>query len=346
MLPALLLFALFAASAYAYQVGIKVTVAQDTLAVGTNVTIVKDGVLLYNARAGADGTVSFDLDAGSYFVYLDRGGYSRHVNLLEVSGVQNVTYTMRQTISYAGAYGQVTGPADFSNASVTAFSNGNVVKRVSPNKDGYYFMSFLPEGDYNVIFTAQGFIDATVPAQLAISQFSEVDAKLGKTPAVVAPTEAISAPPNAQKGSVIDVLVTIGGSPFAAQAVSVSTPGGVVSATTGTDGKAHVNAAMPGKYVFTFGNLTATTVVAGAANSTPPQPVQNTTEPPAPQASEPQQPVNPGVAAGVVALVLVCIILVLGAVIFVAARMRKAGPKAPPAGEHHGAKHTHQHKKK
>ena len=91
MLPALLLFALFAASAYAYQVGIKVTVAQDTLAVGTNVTIVKDGVLLYNARAGADGTVSFDLDAGSYFVYLDRGGYSRHVNLLEVSGVQNVT---------------------------------------------------------------------------------------------------------------------------------------------------------------------------------------------------------------------------------------------------------------
>jgi len=52
-----------------------VTVSQGTLAVGTNITIVKDGTILYNAKADGNGFASFSLDAGSYFVYLDRGGY-------------------------------------------------------------------------------------------------------------------------------------------------------------------------------------------------------------------------------------------------------------------------------
>ena len=359
LFPVLVLFALFAAQAYAFDVGIKVTVSQDTVAVGTNVTIVKDGVLLYNIRAGADGVASFKLDAGSYFVYLDRGGYPRHVNLLEVAKTDNITYTLRQSISYAGAYGQIAGPADFNGASVTAYAKGNVVKRTDANKDGYYQMSFLPEGEYELVFSAPGFVEKNETASLIMSQFSEVNARLEKIPAVVPPQTTMTAPPTAQKQSVIEILIAKGGLPFAGQVVNVNTPAGNVETTTGTDGKAHVNAVVPGKYVFTYGNLTATTVVEGGVAPTPAQPPAAKPEPAVPAAPLPQQPSNAGLAVGVLAFALVGIIVVLAAIMFAMSRMRKIGkhgPKTPemPHGEAHqehtgavhehpGAKHEHAH---
>ena len=348
-----MLFALFAAQAFAFDVRIMVTVSQGTAAVGANITVVKDGVLLYNARAGADGSAAFKLDAGSYFIYLDRGGYPRHVNLLEVAGNQNVTYTMRQTISYAGAYGQMYGPADFSNASVAAYVNGNVAKRTGANKDGYYQMSFLPEGQYELVFSAPGFVDKREAASLLMSQFSEVDARLDKVSAAAPQPTTMSAPKTAQRQSLIEISLMNGSMPFAGQAVNVDTPAGNVVATTGADGRAHVNAVVPGMYVFTYGNLTAVTVVAGDTNATPAQPQPAEPEPAAPTEPQPQQQANGGLAAGAVVIAIICIIVVLGIALFVVGRMKKAkqGPNEPAHSEeahhkHAGAKHDHAHRHK
>ena len=190
----IVLLALVAAPAFAYEIGIKVTVSQDTLAVGTNITIVEDGTPLYSARADGNGAASFRLDAGSYFVYLDRGGYSRHVNLLEVGGNENITYTMRQLISSASAYGQVSGPGDFNGSSVAAYANGNVAKRATPNKDGYYQMPFMPEGEYSLVFNAPGFVERNISVSLLQSQFSEVNARLDRMPVAPIAQPAIIAP--------------------------------------------------------------------------------------------------------------------------------------------------------
>ncbi len=344
-----MLFALFSASAFAYDVVIKVTVSQDTLAIGTNITIVKDGTLLYNARADGNGVASFSLDAGSYFVYLDRGGYSRHVNLLEVSKSDNITYTMRQLISYASAYGQVTGPADFSTASVAAYANGNIAKRTTPNKDGYYLMSYIPEGEYALVFDAQGYVEKNVSATLLQSQFSEVNVKLDKTPVAPDAPATIAVPTAAQKQSVIEILIAKGGLPLSGQVVAVKTPAGNFEVITGADGKAHVNAASPGEYVFTYGNLTSKTIVEGAPVVPVQKPNVTETAPIIPPATEqPQTPASTGgIVAGAAVVVAIMVIVALGIIIFVASRLAKQQkPKADGKGDalqHEAEEHKHAH---
>jgi len=362
------LMALVMAPLFAYDVGIKVTVSQDTLAVGTNITIVKDGTLLYNAKADGSGSALFKLDAGSYFVYLDRGGYSRHVNLLEVIKTENITYTMRQLISYASVYGQVTGPTDFSTTLVTAYANGNVAKRTSPNKDGYYFMSFIPEGEYVVAFSAPGFVEKNETATLLQSQFTEINMKLDKVVVPPAAQPAISVPAKVQKQSVIEIVIMKGSLPLSGQVVMVKTPSGNVEIVTGTDGKARVNAVAVGEYVFTYGNLTSKTIVEGAAVVPVKPPVVVEPEPEAPPAV--QKPADTsGLVAGAAVIALGGAVVVLGIIIFVVSRMvKKQKPKEeakaheqPPAlpsepevfekPEHaaahkHGHAHSHVHKHK
>jgi len=344
------MFALLAAPIFAYDVAILVTVSQDTLAVGTNVTIVKDGVRLYDGKAGADGVAQFPLDAGSYFVLLDRGGYPRHVNLLEVTGSQNVTYTMRQLISYASAYGQVSGPSEFTDASVAAYSNGNIVKRATPNKDGYYLMSFLPEGEYSVDFSAPGFDGKAVTASLRQSDFSEINAALAKTVEPAQATPIVMAPGTAERQSVIEVSLVRGGQPMAGVKLTVETPAGSIEVTTGADGKAHVNAVQPGQYKFLYGNLTAVTVVEGANETTAAPPA--TTEPEQQAPSGPSAPVAGGMIAGAAVIGFVGLIIVVAAAIFIASRMgrkkqpeKKELPSEDAAAPH--ARHAHHphHKK-
>ena len=352
-----MLFALFSASVFAYDVLVKVTVSQDTLAVGTNITIVKDGTVLYNTRADGNGAAAFSLDAGSYFVYLDRGGYSRHVNLLEVSKSDNITYTMRQLISYASAYGQVTGPSDFNSTVVSAYSNGNIAKRTTPNKDGYYLMSYIPEGEYVLAFDAQGFVEKNVSATMLQSQFSEVNVKLDKVPVAPDVQPTITVPSFVQKQSVIEILVVKGSLPISGQVVAVKTPAGNFEVITGVDGKAHVNAAAPGDYVFTYGNLTSKTTVEGAPVVPVQKPNATETVPLIPPATEqPQVPISTGgIVAGAALVVAVVVIVALGIIIFVASKLAKEQkPKAHekeealPHEEHvghemHEHKHAHAH---
>ena len=348
------LFALFAAQVFAYDVGIKVTVSQDTLAVGTNITIVKDGTLLYSAKADGSGTASFKLDEGSYFVYLDRGGYSRHVNLLEIGKNDNVTYTMRQLISYASVYGQVTGLTDFNSTTVTAYTNGNVAKRTAPNKDGYYSMSFMPEGEYALVYDAQGFVEKNVSATLLQSQFSEINVKLDKILVAPIAQPTISVPASVQKQSVIEILLVKGSSPLPGQVVLVNTPSGSVEITTGADGKAYVNAVIAGEYVFTYGNLTSKTIVEGKADVPVQQPPVVIPEPAVPPVTaQPQAPAVSGLVAGTAVVAMGGAVVAIGIILFIASRMiRKQKPKAEAkAHEHaasaprteHAAPHKHAH---
>jgi hypothetical protein len=346
LFPIFALAVLFAAPVFAYDVAIKVTVSQDTLAVGTNVTIVKDGTFLYSAKADGSGMTYFKLDAGSYLVYLDRGGYSRHVNILEVGKSENITYTLRQAISYASAYGQVSGPADFSGASVAAYANGNVVKRIAPNRDGYYLMSFMPEGQYALVFTAPGFVEKNVSSMLLQSQFTELNAKLDRTPVAPTTQPSITVPSSVQRQSVIEILLADGIAPLSGQVVLVKTPAGSVEVTTGADGKAHVNAAAAGEYIFTYGNLTAKTLVAGAENATAKPPVVAPEPSAPPAATQPQA--NTNLMAGLAAIVMGGVVVALGIILFVASRLGKKPKAAADAREGKEAApaegHAHSHK--
>jgi len=353
---AFLVLALFVASASAYDVGIKVTVSQGTLAVGTNVTVVKDGVRLYDGKADAFGTVQFPLDAGTYFVLLDRGGYTRHVNLLEVAKSENITYTMRQLISYASVYGQMTGPDDFSSASIGAYSNGNIVKRVPPNKDGYYIMSFLPDGEYELSYAADGFVEKRLLRSLSQPEFKEVNVELLKILPPVQESPIVMAPGIAQRQSIIEVSVVRGGVPMAGEKLSVETPAGNIEVVTGEDGIAHVNAVKAGEYRFFYGNMSAVTIVPGENETAAELPSE---EEPQQEPAQPAKPEGNEMAVGLVVAGIVGLIAAIAAILFAISRMagkkgkQEPKPEAPaeqqkkPATSHkkRHAAHKHRHKK-
>jgi hypothetical protein len=323
----LVMLALLSAQAIAYDVAIKVTVSQGTLAVGTNVTIVKDGVALYNAKAGADGVASFQLDPGSYFILLDRGGYPRYVSILEVSGKTNVTRTMSQGMSFSAVYGQVAGVSDFSGVSIGAFMDGKIVDRVSPNKDGYYLMLPLQAGNYEFEFTASGYAEKKAALALSTAVFSELNAVLEK-PAPAQPEQPkLIAPDAAEQKTVIEVLLARGSLPMAGEKITVQTPSGTIEATTGEDGKARVNAVQAGTYRFSYGSLAAATKVAGAALPSPEPQVVNPEQQPQPVQAAPQD--NGGHLAAFAVFGVLGLMAFVAAAIFLAAR----------AGKKHHKKH-------
>ena len=285
-----ILIALLLPFASAYQLGISVSVSEGTVGVGTNVSLVTGGVVLSEQRADADGKVKFNVSSGSYFVLLRRGSYPLHVSLVEVNGNLNISLSMRQLISYASAYGQITGPPGFANSSVVAYSNGVIAKRVAADRNGFYMLSFLPEGSYELAFESPGFEAKKVQMFLPVSDFVEVNAELSQPLPVQEPAPTLSAPGQAQQSSLLEAVLARGSQPLAGVLVAASTPSGSVNLTTDSSGKVRINAALPGSYTFTYGNLSATSIVAAKEAPAPKGEPKNATPAQQPPANQPQQP--------------------------------------------------------
>ena len=273
---AILLLLLLLPFAGAYTLSLKVTVSQGTLAPGTNITLVKEGVEFASAKADSTGGANFTLPSGSYFIYLDRGGYSRHVNLIDVSKDTNLTLVMRSLISYANVYGTISGPIDFSNTSVSAVAGGKVAKRTSADRNGYYLLQYLPEGTYEIRFESPGFSTKAMQVFIPQSQFLEENVGLAPESGSAASPQQLSllVPSTVKLHSLIEVWLLDGDSPIAGKAITVETPGGEIKIQTGEDGKARVNAATPGKYTFIYGDAKASTTISGSigasqGNATP-----------------------------------------------------------------------------
>jgi len=291
---ACLLALLLASAASAYTLSIKVTLTEDTLAVGSNVSIETAGVELASGRTGSDGIVKFNVSNGSYFVLLKSAIYPLQVSLIRVSGNTDITLTKRQSISYATAYGRITGPQDFSGASVAAYREGLVEKRVSCcgadfTRDGYYMLSFLPGGSYEVKFEAPEFEEFTAKEYLQQGEFLEVNARLEKAAKPPEPQPELSAPASAQLSSPIEVRLSKVGAPLANETIIAETPAGKSELVTDSEGRAAINAAQSGLYSFTYKTLVAMTSVPPAEAK-----VEGKQEPVLiPPAQEPQTPQVP-----------------------------------------------------
>jgi len=284
-----ILFAILVSIASASTLAVKVTVTQDTLAVGTNVSVMTGGVVLEEKKAGSDGYARFNLSDGSYFVQLRRYPYPLHVSLVEVKGNTEITLTMRQLISYASAYGQIFGPSDFSNASVSAYQNGLIVKRAAPNAHGFYLMSFLPEGEYELEFIAPGFVTMKEKTYLLAADFIELSPTLEKFKEEEEHLPVLSAPGSVKQFSIIEVSITKGLAPLSGEKISVETPSGKAEINTGSDGKARINAAEAGTYKFTYQSQTVVTAAVGKEQEEEPEPVAPELQPAQPPVQGPGQ---------------------------------------------------------
>ena len=359
MKKSLLILALFAlcALSFAYTLSIKVTVTQDTLSVGSNVSLETQGVEIASGRTGNDGTVNFSVSNGSYFAILKSTIYPKQVTLLEVNGDTAVTLTKRQQISYASAYGQIFGSTNFSGASVSATQNGRIYKQVSPDSKGFYMLSLygLPDGTYDLVFEVPGYDKVTERAVLPMSEFIEVNAQMSVAAPPVEAQPIMTAPQQVQQSTLIEVLLTKENLPLAGEIVMVETPAGKTNLTTDSSGKASINAAQSGLYTFTFGSLTASTTVLPKQQA--PAPV----EPPAPAITPPPivpvpapqmaQQGNTIIFAGLALFFMLLFVGLLVLLIWVkAVAPALAKKKHAAAKEHahhaaHSEAHKHEHKK-
>jgi hypothetical protein len=329
----ILLLALAASSLSAYELAIKATVSQGTLAVGTNISVMTGGVELYSAKAGLDGYARFNVTEGSYFVILRRYPYPTQVLLQSVESDVDRTFTINPVMSYSGLFGQITGPESFEGTMVSAYSGSTLVKKASTDKNGFYSMAFIPEGNYDLVVGSPGFAEKKERRSLAVSEYVQFDAKLEQEAPVAKPQYSISAPSSAEQSSVISVTVMLGGQPVSGQTVYVSTPSGEVQAKTDESGIARVNAAEPGAYAFRFSNLTASTVVPSKAKPTPKE------EPPAaPPSQAPEQPPpaqDYSVLLIAFAAIAIAIGTLLGAALLFKALTGKHGKPKHAHGYHH-----------
>ncbi len=320
----LVFLSLLASTLGASSLAVQVTVSEGTLAVGTNVTLVSGGVVFAEKKAGLDGYARFSVSDGSYFVQLRRYPYPLHVSLVEVKGDTSITLTMRQLISYANAYGQIFGPSDFSNVTVTAYSNGLIAKRISANGQGFYAISYLPEGNYELEFSAPGYSKLRKEAFLPAADFIDISPTLQKTEAAPTPEISIAAPARAEQFSVIEVSLMNGASFLSGQSIAVATPSGNLTVTTGSDGKARINVAVAGTYKFTYGNLAAITAVAGKPPTKQPEPNPGPVEQPIAPPEKGQQH-GQGMDAAVVVMLLFFAAIGLVAISIVALRYMRKG---------------------
>ncbi|MEM4554369.1 MAG: carboxypeptidase-like regulatory domain-containing protein [Candidatus Anstonellaceae archaeon] len=250
---------------HSYTLQIKVLVPPDTIAVGTNISLLHEGVEIASAKAGKDGTASFEVLPASYFVVLKRGGYPTAVHLLRIDKNMNITYILRDQLPYAGIWGRISGPADFSNSSITIYSEEKIVARYShkkdgiPNKDGYFLISFLPEGQYRVVFEVQGFLPKEEVKKLSLSDFAELNLELEQPKQEAqAPKLALIVTSENKKHSLIAVQLLNGSRPLGGEKIQVETPSGQITIITSSNGTAYLNAAEAGTYVFSYMNLSST----------------------------------------------------------------------------------------
>jgi len=334
---------------FAAQLSVTVTATQDTLLSMTNVSVISNGIILSTQKTGEDGIARFNLADGSYFVLLPRTSiYPPYVALVDVKGDTNVKLTkyLCGSACTAHAYGQITGPLSFENTSVTAYSNGLLVKRALPNSAGLYALSYIPEGNYELVFESPGFEASRFQAFLPASDFVEMNAQLGKVPVPKEQKVEISVSPRVQQYSMIEISLS-NGTPMAGKEITIQTPSGTVRAMTGIDGKMRINAAEPGTYIFNYpdGNLSASTNVVGketpAKNNTPAVP--NGAEFPPFQQIPPANVAQPNIgffAAGL-AIIIALSSFALAAAVFLAWKLtrKKHGDAGP------GRPHKHSHKK-
>ncbi|MCX6770416.1 MAG: hypothetical protein NT051_07180, partial [Candidatus Micrarchaeota archaeon] len=323
---------------------IQTTVSQGTLAVGTNVTLVHGGVELYSQKADSSGMTNFNLTAGSYFVLLQRGGYPLHVSLINVEGNANFTLNIRQQISYASAYGCIGGASNFSQTSISVYSDEKISGKYAPDKNGCYIVQFLPEGNYNMVFESSGFQPQTTSVYLRTSEFLETNIVL--VPVAVQsqlpPEITISSPKTSEISSIIEMVLYANGAPLANQEISVLTPDGAISAITDSQGKARVNGVKPGAYIFTYKGMTTTTTITAPAKEEKPAnastvataPIETVVPPSSASASS-----DDGTWAIILVafVAVVCAVVGVFAIIFVMRSQRK-GQSGEHAKEH--AKHN------
>jgi len=252
---------------------------------------------------------------------------------------------MRSQISYASAYGCIEGPSNFSQTAISAYSNEKISGRYVPDRNGCYIIQFLPEGNYNLVFESTGFESKTTSVYLRTSEFLETNIALAPStvPTQLPPAITVSSPKTAELSSIIEFVLYSDSIPFPNQEISVLTPGGTISATTDSQGKARVNGAKPGAYVFTYKGITATTTIdAPAKPETPANPGATASAP-----AETIEPLSSAGAsdAGAWAIMLVSFVAVACAAVGVfaiifAMKSQRKGHSGEQAHEEKHAKHN------
>ena len=122
--------------------------------------------------------------------------------------------------------------------------------------------------------------------------YTEINPKLQQVAVPQTIPPSVFAPKQVGQQELIEVLLQNNGVSAPGEKVSVDTPDGKLELVADYEGKVRINAAAPGTYTFTYGGVSASTVV--LAKEKPPE-EKPPEEAPAPQEQlpVPQQPQEP-----------------------------------------------------
>ncbi len=316
----------------------------NTPLVGTRIEVLKGSTLVADAIADAKGKVSFELDAGTYFLKLIRPSYPDNVLMYTVKGDMGLEAQLYIKRESAIVYGQISDSKASHGGEKAYVMSGQLVAgspaAISP--EGYFIVPYVQAGSYSLRLGN---------GSLAITP-SEFSVEVGEAKYVQAAVQRASdapsllAPATALRFGTIVATLQVGDSPAAGEDVKISTPAGQIDATSDAEGQVAVSAASPGVYTFSWKGLSAKTSVAGfiappkeEAPAAPPPAEAPAPAPtiPAPAPTQDSSTANAAlIGGGLLAVIAVAAVLaIIAAVAYFAMHKKSAPPAAPPHEDMH-----------
>lgn len=364
---ALCALALFFASGAvgAYVLNVTVEDGLGTKLYNTKVEVYQGNTLASSASADRDGNAVMELGAGTYFIKPVRSPYPDQVVPVIIKESTQIKIVMNLKRETGTAYGQVSdSEANWEGKNIYLLSDWKIVASAKILPGGYFVLPYLSTQAYGIRLDSGAFSLDQNELMLGEREARYLDLHVVHPKVEPEAQVTLTAPKIAEKSSPIVAVLMKGDVPLSGQKITISTPAGMISATTNEAGRVSVNAAGYGDYIFTYGDLTAKTSLPKPASEIPTieqptpqapaqeQPTSPTIEqkPPATETAKPAQQNDGMIVLGFAAVAIIIIFGALGAGMLLYHKIGKAGspPKEEKAAEEkaHHAKKAHHHKEK
>lgn len=338
----LLFFALaLCAMHYAYVLNVTVEDGFGTKLVATRVEALKGSTVAAAENADEHGVAQLSVAGGTYFIRLLRDGYPVQVLATIVDRDTAMKAVMNNKRETALLYGRILDNSTlWEGKSIYLLADWKIISTSKVFAEGTYIFPYVLPGSYSIRLNDGTPMLSVSEITLSPKEAAYLDISVvkPKPPEVVKdePVELL-APRSVDVDTLIIVTLKKGETPLEGQKIVAATPSGQLELTTDSAGKAGINAAQAGKYVFTYEGKEALTQVQGTTPEVIPQaPIEQTPEAVPEQPQPPKQaPAQPGGMLAVAGIAFVAVALLAAAAIAGVFAYRRLMPPRylPPTSE-------------
>lgn len=301
---------------FAYVLDVTVEDMYGTKLPVTRVEALKGSTVAAAENADEHGVAKLTVAGGTYFIRLLRDGYPVQVLATIVDKDTEIKAVMNNKRETALMYGKIIDNSTvWDGKNIYLLADWKIASTSKILPEGYYIFPYVLPDTYSVRLN-----DGTPMLSVSELTFSPKEAAyLDITVEKPKPVEVVKEEPitlAAPRKVDVDMLIVVtlmkGDAPVANEKIMATTPSGAMEITTDSAGKAGLNAAQSGKYIFSWnGQEALTTVVGTEPIAITPEPAVE--QPQVPVQAQPEPAAQTGGMLAIVGLAFVAVLMLAAA---------------------------------